>query len=147
MNIFKLLCGLYFWCSINQKHFRANIGGSLYPSNVNVNAYIDWTIVLLLFQREYECSFTYASQGGTNEVSALPAHQVRCFHLEPAVRSLHIYRATYKQVVSIQLLSKWEPDCLLRSCDKRVLPLPHPFETVAVFVFVCTLFFRATGDN
>lgn len=26
---------------------------------------------LLLFQKDYECTFTYASQGGTNEVSVL----------------------------------------------------------------------------
>lgn len=35
----------------------------------------------LSFQKDYECSFTYASQGGTNEVSALPVCHVDCFCL------------------------------------------------------------------
>lgn len=29
------------------------------------------TYSMLLFQKDYECTFTYASQGGTNEVSVL----------------------------------------------------------------------------
>lgn len=50
---------------------------------------------ILLLQGEYECSFTYASQGGTNEVSASPSLTVR---LQPHITD---YCGLYAKILSL----------------------------------------------
>lgn len=86
--------------------------------------------VSLLFQREYECSFTYASQGGTNEVSVLPVCEVPLSGLASFLVLLVCSLRDLKTSSCLTELRKLVlfTDKLHPLCVKQVSRLPRPIK-------------------
>lgn len=97
--------------------------------------------VSLLFQREYECSFTYASQGGTNEVSVLPVCEVCCFPLSGLAGFLVLLVYSLRDLKTSSCLTKPRKPVLFTDklhppCVKQVSRLPRPL--TGLWQYLCS---------